>query len=102
MANGIFPIAKWEVSHYKHGMENELARHLLTLSREFCDARNLGEATVGRHCAADGRFFTRIREGRTFTAKKYDEVVAWFAQNWPSGVRWPTDVPRPAVQEAAE
>jgi len=84
-------------------METELARHLLTLCDQFAEARQLGEATVGRHCAADGRFFPRIRDGRTFTAKKYDEVVAWFSQHWPNEVRWPVDVPRPALMnEAAE
>lgn len=81
-------------------METELANHLLTLSERFCVARELGEATVGRLCAADGRFFSRIREGKTFTAKKYDEVVAWFAKNWPEHAEWPHAVPRP-VEVAA-
>ncbi|MFC5760552.1 hypothetical protein [Rhizobium sp. GCM10022189] len=85
-------------------METELARHLLTLCDTFANARELGEATVGRHCAADGRFFPRIRDGKTFTAKKYDEVVAWFCLHWPEGVEWPDKVPRPPifVTEAAE
>jgi hypothetical protein len=99
----MFPIEKWETSHYNRAMETELARHLLTLSEQFGSARDLGEATVGRHCAADGRFFLRIREGKTFTAKKYDDVVLWFSQNWPVGVVWPESIPRPiAAREAAE
>lgn len=82
-------------------METELASHLLTLSERFRAARELGETTVGRLCAADGRFFSRIREGKTFTAKKYDEVVAWFSRNWPDGAEWPETVNRPKVSEAA-
>lgn len=97
----MFPIAKWEVSHYKRSMETQLANHLMALSEAFCTARELEETTVGRHCAADSRFFTRIREGKTFTAKKYDEVVSWFSLNWPIGAAWPQGVPRP-VAEAAQ
>lgn len=101
LANGKFPIAKWESSHYFPCMETELANHLMSLSGRFCVAREIGEATAGRLCAADGRFFSRIREGKTFTAKKYDEVVVWFSVNWPEGAVWPHDVPRPAVEVAA-
>ena len=82
-------------------METELANHLLTLSERFCAARELGEATVGRLCAADGPFFSRIREGKTFTAKKYDEVVAWFSSNWPEKADWPESVMRPVPTESA-
>lgn len=82
-------------------METELASHLLTLSESFRADRKLGETTLGRLCAADGRFFSRIREGKTFTAKKYDEVVAWFSKNWPEGADWPEVVNRPKVSEAA-
>ena len=84
------------MSYYKWDMETELANHLLTLSERFCAARELGEAPVGRLCAADGRFFSRIREGKTFTAKKYDEVVSWFSSNWPEKEVWPSNVMRPA------
>lgn len=84
-------------------METQLAYHLMTLAERYGAARDLGEATVGRHCAADGRFFLRLREGKTFTAKKYDEVVNWFSRNWPGGVEWPPEVPRPSqLSEAAE
>lgn len=73
-------------------MENELATHLLTLSTRYADAKRLEESTVGRIAASDGRFFSRIREGKTFTAKKYDEVVAWFFENWPPEAEWPEGV----------
>lgn len=77
-------------------MESELSRHLLTLAASFGESRKLEETTVGRLCAADGRFFSRIREGKTFTAKKYDEVVAWFSANWPETAVWPDEIVRPA------
>lgn len=91
----------WDASHYNDAMEAQLAGHLLTLCERFAASRNLGEATVGRHCAADGRFFSRLRDHKTFTLRKYDEVVAWFSENWPEGVAWPASVPRPVRAEEA-
>lgn len=99
----MFPVETLVESHYEWDMETELAQNLLMLADRFCGARNLEETTVGRHCAADGRFFSRIREGKTFTAKKYDEVVQWFSTHWPADVSWPESVRRPPlILEAAE
>jgi hypothetical protein len=52
------------------------------------------EATVGNLAAGDWRFFGRLREGRAFTARKYDEVMRWFSNNWPDD-EWPAAIPRP-------
>lgn len=82
-------------------MEQELANHLLSLSERFCASRGLAETTVGRLCAADGKFLVGIRRGeRTFTAKKYDEVIDWFARNWPDDASWPESVPLPTKEPA--
>lgn len=83
-------------------METELANHLLTLCTRFGEARKLEETTIGRFCAADGRFFSRIREGKTFTAKKYDEVVGWFSVNWPAAASWPEEITRPVAAPQVE
>ena len=81
-------------------MEAELAKHLTTLGAAYGKARRLELATIGRLCASDGRFFSRIDDGKTFTIKKYDEVVRWFAENWPDGTDWPEGVVRPVPAEA--
>lgn len=83
-------------------MEKELAQNLLTLGARYGAAIGLQEATVGRQCAADARFFSRIREGKTFTVKKFDDVVRWFSLNWPAQECWPSDVCRPSVDEDAQ
>ncbi len=75
-------------------METELANNLLRLGAAFCTAKKLTEGTVGRMCASDTRFFSRIRAGKTFTAKKYDEVVEWFDARWPADAPWPSEVAR--------
>lgn len=86
------------------GMEKLLTRNLTALAEAYCDASGLSESTVGRLCAADGRFFSRIHEGKTYTLRKYDDVLGWFSKHWPDGVDWPEGVDRPTrhTTEAAE
>ncbi len=77
-----------------------LTNHLFDLADAYRKVTRLEEATVGRLCAADGRFFARLRDGKTFTARKYDEVVRWFSANWPAEANWPEAIERPAQPEA--
>lgn len=85
-------------------MEKLLTKNLNALVEAYCGASGLSKSTVGRLCAADGRFFSRLHEGKTYTLRKYDEVLVWFSNHWPEGAEWPHDVERPAAQprEAAE
>lgn len=86
-------------------MEAELRTHLTALAVAYAEARKLEASTVARLSTGDWRFFTRMEEGASFTARKYDAIVAWFDANWPAGTAWPADIPRsPAnsdTQEAA-
>jgi hypothetical protein len=83
-------------------MENELRLNLLRCADEFILRKGMSLATVGRLAAGDWRFFDRLREGeKTFTARKYDEVIGWLAANWPDAATWPSDVPRPTLVEVA-
>lgn len=69
-------------------MEHTLRTHLLALAEAHCAAKGLSEATVARLSAGDWRFFSRIREGKTFTMRTYDTVVGWFSANWVEGAPW--------------
>lgn len=74
-------------------MEADLKRHLLDCGRAYAAARGIELVTVARLATGDWRFFERIESGSSFTARKYDGIMAWFAANWPEGAAWPTDVP---------
>lgn len=76
-------------------MEDALRSHLLICAQTYCDVTGLARSTLGRKVASDPRFFRNIATEATFTARKYDLVMAWFSANWPEGLAWPTDVPRP-------
>ncbi|WP_292038610.1 MULTISPECIES: hypothetical protein [unclassified Brevundimonas] len=90
-------------------METTLRRHLETCANDFAKATNREASTVARLSTGDWRFFDRLNEGASFTARKYDTIMAWFSVNWPSDAPWPADVPRafvpandnPSVERAA-
>lgn len=77
-------------------MEQELIRNLLAVATAYRVVHSIELSTLGRRAAGDWRFFDHLGTGsRTFTARKYDEVMCWFALNWPEGAEWPQTVTRP-------
>ena len=78
-------------------MESTLRRHLQTCAAEFAKATEREISTVSRLAAGDWRFFDRLNDGVSFTARKYDLTMSWFSANWPEQLPWPADVPRPVA-----
>lgn len=77
-------------------MESELRSNLMACASAYAAARSVSLATLGRLAAGDWRFFDRLDDSdKTFTARKYDEVIGWFAEQWPEGADWPASVTRP-------
>lgn len=77
-------------------MEKELRQHLRACAEAYSRAKGLTIPTLGRLAAGDWRFFDRLHDDeKTFTARKYDEVIGWFSDNWPDDASWPVGVPRP-------
>ena len=81
-------------------MENELRSNLAACFAAFSAASSLSASTIARAAAGDWRFFERVQT-RSFTARKYDEVLRWFSSNWPDGAVWPEDVDRPTQEPQA-
>ncbi|MCC4299469.1 hypothetical protein [Aurantimonas coralicida] len=81
-------------------MENELRSNLAACFAAFSAASSLSASTIARAAAGDWRFFERIQT-RSFTARKYDEVLRWFSSNWPDSAVWPEDVDRPTQESQA-
>jgi hypothetical protein len=76
-------------------METTLKSHLYQCARVYAERRSIQIVTLARLAAGDWRFFERLNEGCSFTIRKYDSVMLWFATNWPDDLNWPEDVPRP-------
>jgi hypothetical protein len=71
-------------------MENELRSHLLAIAARYASAASCALSTVSRRCRNDSSFFERIADARkSFTVRTYDEVIAWFDENWPEGAAKP-------------
>ena len=84
-------------------MEAEMRSNLIRLAQGYADARGIGLPTIGRLAAGDWRFFERIQDGaKTFTARKYDDVVAFFSVHWPGDAEWPGGIERPVVSRETE
>jgi len=83
-------------------MENELRLNLLLCAETYAKLRGIGLPTLGRISAGDWRFFDRLRDDeKTFTARKYDEVLGWFSDNWPTDAKWPKGLDRPKAPARA-
>jgi hypothetical protein len=83
-------------------MEKELRDNLLACATAYSAVSRRGLATLGRLAAGDWRFFDYLQDdSRTFTARKYDEVIGWFSANWPASAVWPKSVARPLEVERA-
>lgn len=82
-------------------MEADLKRHLLTCAAALSAHRGQAVVTIARLATGDWRFFDRIESGCSFTARKYDAIMEWFAGNWPVNLTWPEDVPRPEADAIA-
>lgn len=77
-------------------MQQMLRQNLITAAVAFAEARKVKLSTLGRLAANDAPFFMRLQdENKTFTAKKYDDVMAWLSANWPDSAIWPAGVSRP-------
>lgn len=79
-------------------MEHDLRLNLLRCGQAYAKARGISLVTVARLSAGDWRFFDRLKDEKTFTIRKYDDVMGWLSDNWPSGLAWPKGVERPKCQ----
>ena len=84
-------------------MESELRLNLMACASAYAEARSVSIATLGRLAAGDWRFFDRLDDdAKTFTARKYDDVIRWFSDRWPEELPWPSEVVRPARSDFDE
>ncbi len=72
-------------------IEPVLRGNLLRLARAFMALTGKESLrTVSRIIHSDPPFFDKLAEGSvSFTARKYDEMVAAFTKHWPRGERMP-------------
>ena len=77
-------------------MSERLARNLSLLTKAFRSKQPWELSTLSLRAYGKASFFEAVssKDPPSFSARKYDEVVAWFEENWPEGAEWPAEVPR--------
>lgn len=74
-------------------MEAELRNILLSTARAYAAVEDCGITTVARRVKNNAGFFKGIADPtKSFTARTYDEVMRWFAKNWPEGKERPFEL----------
>lgn len=71
------------------------ADDVLTLARAYADWVGISLTTVGVRAANNDKMFVNLARGRTCTVRSLERAARWFACNWPVGLDWPDDIPRP-------
>lgn len=83
-----------------------LKDQLLYLARHFAAATGTkgrdGQPSlsgVSTRIFGDGKTFSRLLAGGDVTTGSFEKALAWFSENWPDGVEWPSQVVRPHARE---
>lgn len=84
-------------------MENEMRAALLSVATAYASARSIELSTLAQRAAGDWRFFDRLKdEEKSFTARKFDEVMRFLSDTWPEQAVWPDHVGRPSPPTSPE
>lgn len=67
-----------------------MRRNLITLASEFAAVRGIAVSSVSQYAHGDRRFIQNLKAKKvSFTARKYDLMVAYFRTNWPEDAPFP-------------
>lgn len=75
---------------------------LLTLARAYGLAAGIKASTVSWRVFGDSKKLADIEAGADIQVRRQERAMRWFAENWPSGAEWPSDVPRPHPSTPSE
>ncbi len=67
---------------------------VVRVAQRFAGARGIELSTLAHKAVRNGEFFKRLKTGRV-TVRTVHRVVQWLSDNWPEGLEWPADIPRP-------
>ena len=70
--------------------------HVLLLARLYAHDRGHSLSTISLRIANQGSLFSRLSRGESdLTISRRDRIIQKFSDNWPEGLIWPEDIPRP-------
>ena len=79
---------------------NTLVAQLIITSGLFAGAKGLSTARVSALVFGNGGKLPALVSGKAdLTTRSWERAMTWFSNNWPAGLEWPADVPRPSASE---
>ena len=70
--------------------------NILFLADQFAAFRSLARSTVSLYATGRGAYLAELEAGTVgLTLRRRDNILRWFAENWPADLEWPADIPRP-------
>lgn len=79
-----------------------MREQLLTVAKAYSEARGLSMSRVSTLVFNDGKKLSLVENGSDLHTAKFEQVMNWFFENWPSDIDWPSEVPFPRSEQASE
>jgi len=76
--------------------------NILTLSREFADARGIKLATVSSIIFNDGKRLQQLEAGSDIGVRSAEAAIQKLSDRWPPRAVWPEHIARPDPQPLTE
>jgi len=75
---------------------------LIKISQRYSRAKKISLSRLGYLTAKDGKFFARLEKGGSCTLRTAQRLIQYLSDNWPSNLKWPSNIPRPAASSSAK
>ena len=73
--------------------------NILFLADQLASFRCLARSTISLYATGRGAYLAELEDGSVgLTLRRRDNIILWFAENWPADLEWPSDIPRPKSQ----
>lgn len=72
-----------------------LKQHILRVAALYRNHFGLENKTVSFRVFNDSSKLEALIRGADLQTARFETAMRWFSDNWPEGVAWPDDVPRP-------
>ena len=67
---------------------------VVSLCKLYMAVRHIAGSTLCREATGNSTVWQRLPAGRV-TIRTIDRLVQYLSDNWPAGLAWPSDIPRP-------
>jgi hypothetical protein len=74
---------------------------LIRLADVYANAVEVEPVTVSWRVFNDSKKLHALQHGADIQVRRAEAAIRWFSENWPPGVKWPREIPRPVAEGVA-